>query len=280
MDKVRYMWYTTGMKNTTRILFKAILMSCASLQLANCAGRKVKDEAPKETIEVPQKVKTSVLIFQAVIAQNLQLLDRVLTKQYWDIFVGPLEVDIDLTDNNGKTALMHAAAKGNIAIIKRLLREKPDLGLRDFEGKTAVIHAYFHDRSAAVKLLSTVGKNEYSYWTVTTPKRSKAGNEYTGRLYFDKPDGQGVLKTTGHTYEGEFKMGKYHGKGTFVSPEGSYTGDFRDGKFHGNGVENFPDGIKYAGTYKNGNRHGSILITSPDGRSTVVEFVNGKAKGQ
>ncbi len=282
MDKVRFMSYTTGMKNTTRILAKAILMSCASLLLANCAGQNVKQDVKQEPAisprELPPKVKGAMMLFRAVDAQDLEILEGVLSQTHSDLFIGPYEVDINMPDSDGRTALMHAAAHGNIAIIKRLLRAKADVGLRDSEGKTAVIHAHFREKPEAVKLLSKVGKREYSYWTVTPPKSAEADNQYTGRLYFDKPDGQGVLKTKVFSYEGEFKMSKYHGKGTFVSAQGSYTGEFQDGNFHGKGAETFTDGSRYEGTFKNGKRHGPIRITTRDGRTVVVEFVNGKIK--
>ena len=52
----------------------------------------------------------------------------------------PLKVN--LKDNNGKTALMHAAISGSYQMVSLLLeREDVDVYIQDKNGETAIIHA-------------------------------------------------------------------------------------------------------------------------------------------
>ncbi|EFO60820.1 Protein 21.1 [Giardia lamblia P15] len=56
-------------------------------------------------------------------------------------------------DNQGMTALMHAARRGNISYLRGLLHL--EVGTRDLAGQTALMHAVFNNNLEAVKLLAS-----------------------------------------------------------------------------------------------------------------------------
>jgi ankyrin repeat protein len=62
--------------------------------------------------------------------------------------------NVNLTDNNGRTALMEAARAQNIAIIKLLISAKADVNMRDKRGATALDVAKSTGNTKAIQLIS------------------------------------------------------------------------------------------------------------------------------
>jgi ankyrin repeat protein len=62
--------------------------------------------------------------------------------------------DVNLKDNKGRTALMHAAAGKFVDAIPLLLAANADLRAKDAEGKTALDLARASKNQVAVELLS------------------------------------------------------------------------------------------------------------------------------
>jgi ankyrin repeat protein len=52
--------------------------------------------------------------------------------------------DVNALTEMGETAIFIAASKGNVAVVKELLRSSPDLSLRDHYGETVLhVAAYY-----------------------------------------------------------------------------------------------------------------------------------------
>ena len=65
-----------------------------------------------------------------------------------------LGVDLDVQNNNGKTAAMFASLKGHVESVKLLHEMKADLTLRDKDGSTAVHYAAVLGRTEMLKVMS------------------------------------------------------------------------------------------------------------------------------
>jgi ankyrin repeat protein len=64
------------------------------------------------------------------------------------------DVDVNLTDNEGKTALMYASRYvSNSKLLDLLLEKNPDLNVKDKEGKTALMYACVNGNTVLVNLL-------------------------------------------------------------------------------------------------------------------------------
>ncbi len=70
------------------------------------------------------------------------------------LFVGKDDSNINAQDNAGKTALMHAAAVGGSKIVKVLLKKGADSSLNDNKGKTAADYAEAGSQAKTVKRLT------------------------------------------------------------------------------------------------------------------------------
>ena len=66
-------------------------------------------------------------------------------------------IPVDTTDDDGETALMEAADKGNLAAVQILLRNGAQVNLKDHDGKTALMYAADEGRTAVVQLLLASG---------------------------------------------------------------------------------------------------------------------------
>jgi ankyrin repeat protein len=69
------------------------------------------------------------------------------------------EADVTVTDNQGRTALMHAASGKYVDAIPQLLAAGADLYARDNEGKTAFDIAKRSKNEVAEELLSAAMRN-------------------------------------------------------------------------------------------------------------------------
>ncbi|MBI5496887.1 MAG: ankyrin repeat domain-containing protein [Deltaproteobacteria bacterium] len=65
--------------------------------------------------------------------------------------------DVDAQDHDGMSALMIAAAGGQVALVRRLLEGRASLDLRDKAGRTAYAHALAAGQRGAVTLLEQAG---------------------------------------------------------------------------------------------------------------------------
>ena len=66
-------------------------------------------------------------------------------------------VAVDVTDDDGETALMEAADKGNLAAVKLLLKHGAQVNRKDEDGKTALMHAADEGRTPVVQALLEAG---------------------------------------------------------------------------------------------------------------------------
>ena len=67
--------------------------------------------------------------------------------------------DVNLKDNNGQTALMHAAYKGHVAIAKLLLENNADPNIEDSDSWTALKYAEEFGKKNVTKILRDVTSN-------------------------------------------------------------------------------------------------------------------------
>jgi uncharacterized protein len=61
--------------------------------------------------------------------------------------------DVNARDCDGDTALMLAAERGHIELVKVLLKNGADVNAENLNGETALMRAAENDRAAAVKIL-------------------------------------------------------------------------------------------------------------------------------
>ena len=77
-------------------------------------------------------------------------------------------VDLNAKDNNGSTALMHAASRGHVAVFKLLPDKGGDLDVKDNNCRTALMNAASHGFEVLIEWLL---KQEQT----RTPKTKRAG---------------------------------------------------------------------------------------------------------
>jgi ankyrin repeat protein len=70
------------------------------------------------------------------------------------LFIGKGAETLDMQDNSGKTALMHAAAAGANKIVKTLIKAGASIDTVDNEGNTASDHAQASGDAKTIKRLS------------------------------------------------------------------------------------------------------------------------------
>jgi len=73
------------------------------------------------------------------------------------LLVGTDASSIDAQDSRGRTALMHACSAGGRKIVKMLLKKGADASLTDSNGKTARDHAEAGGHAKCLKHLSKLG---------------------------------------------------------------------------------------------------------------------------
>jgi uncharacterized protein len=61
--------------------------------------------------------------------------------------------DVNVQDNEGATALMHAASNGHREVVEALLKAKANVNVKDKDGSTALIRASSYGRAELVKVL-------------------------------------------------------------------------------------------------------------------------------
>ena len=81
---------------------------------------------------------------------------------------------IDLQDKYGYTALMHAARRGHLAVVRRLLREGADTDLRTKGGRTALQLAELHqhpESAALIRAATSANKRRaLEHWRRAMPR--------------------------------------------------------------------------------------------------------------
>ena len=96
----------------------------------------------------PNNGRTAIM--QGIMRQN---------QNFWlRLLIESDEIDNNIQDNEGKTALMYAIERKNIELIEKLL-EKTDRSIRDNKGQTALDYAIETDSAALINLLTT-GKKQ------------------------------------------------------------------------------------------------------------------------
>ena len=65
-----------------------------------------------------------------------------------------LGVDLDVQENNGRTAAMLASSEGHVESVKLLHEMKADLTVRNKAGQTVVHCAAIRDQTEALKVMS------------------------------------------------------------------------------------------------------------------------------
>ena len=93
----------------------------------------------------------------ATIRKQNEIIERLLDKG----------ADANAKDNNGKTALMHAAFLGNLETMELLLNNNADTSIKCNCGKTALIYALENEQAGAANLLL-----DFIFNDTTFPKRS------------------------------------------------------------------------------------------------------------
>ncbi len=66
-------------------------------------------------------------------------------------------VTVDVTDDDGETALMEAADKGNLSAVQLLLKHGAQVNRKDKDGKTALMHAADEGHTPVVQALLAAG---------------------------------------------------------------------------------------------------------------------------
>jgi uncharacterized protein len=82
-------------------------------------------------------------LMAAVMSGNLTVIDKLIS----------LKAKLDLTDSQGKTALIYATFFNKNDIVKSLLKAGADVKLKDIEGKTAQDFANFNKNTELIILL-------------------------------------------------------------------------------------------------------------------------------
>jgi len=86
----------------------------------------------------------------------------------------------------------------------------------------------------------------------------QSGDEfYSGRWKFNKPEGQGYIRSSLSEYNGDIKNGYKHGQGIELFHNGDrYEGMYSNGKPEGQGTYAWTNGSIYKGEFKIGLRYG------------------------
>lgn len=119
--------------------------------------------------------------FQAAKNGNLEMMQKIIKR-----------IDVNIQDDTGQTALMLAADKGNINIVKFLLSDnKTDVTIKDIYGNTALIKGIFSNNEDIVKLILQASRTD-----VNTPNQrnvtplilaASRGNENIVKLLLNVP---------------------------------------------------------------------------------------------
>lgn len=77
----------------------------------------------------------------------------------WDMaeFLIGTGADVNLADNQGRTALMFAAMRGNLTILRMLVDRCADLNATDNVGRNSLAYAVIHDQNYSAKFLAKIG---------------------------------------------------------------------------------------------------------------------------
>jgi ankyrin repeat protein len=67
------------------------------------------------------------------------------------------QVDMEIQDNDGWTALMWAARNGHEGVVQRLLENQVDMEKQDNDGWTALMRAAWKGHEGVVQMLQAVG---------------------------------------------------------------------------------------------------------------------------
>ena len=82
------------------------------------------------------------------------------------IFVNETEININIQDENGNTALINASGKGNLEIADYLINNGADINHQNKSGLTAIMNAAEKNKFYAIKLLlsnnADVSKSDYT----------------------------------------------------------------------------------------------------------------------
>ena len=99
-------------------------------------AEKEAEEARRRDLRAQVEAMYGEKLTSAVDAGNIQLLEETLAED---------KGMVNATDSEGQTALHHACASGNLAIVKLLLKSKADCYLQDKSGWTVLHVAAFHN---------------------------------------------------------------------------------------------------------------------------------------
>ncbi len=226
----------------------------------------------------------------------------------------------DRDPGSGWTALHFACLRGNVQIVKELLKFDADVGVLDSPYCQTPLHIsskYAHAEVSRILVLAKADPSKTNMARKTplqvasseevkavllaainndasvmlpsasvrgpekTPESVKSGT-YTGRLVDGKISGPGILEyDDGSRFEGEWQNGQREGKGTHVSKDGeSYEGEWLKDTKHGHGLLQDSTGAEYLGEWINGKRQGRGKQMWATGAKYDGEFYNDMMHGQ
>ena len=100
--------------------------------------------------------------------------------------------DIDIQDNNGRTALMRASCHGHHQVVELILNEAPDIDIQDNNGWTALTLASHHGHHQVVELIlnksSNINIQNSDGWTALMSAIYNGHNQVVKLLLSKDPD--------------------------------------------------------------------------------------------
>ena len=226
----------------------------------------------------------------------------------------------DKDPGSGWTALHFACLRGNVQIVKELLKFSADVHALDSPYCQTPLHIsskYAHAEVSRILVLAKADPSKANMARKTPlqvamseevkavllaavnndasimlpsasagglrpPPEAKKTGTYTGRLEDGKIQGPGVLEyDDGGRFEGEWFDGKRHGKGSYVSKDGEiYEGEWSKDDKHGHGLLQDHTGAEYLGEWINGKRQGRGRQIWASGAKYDGDFYNDLMHGQ
>jgi uncharacterized protein len=123
---------------------KAVLIILIVLSgCRNTGGKKAGELTPVSGNSVITDTARNNLIFEASLNGQLSLVKNLLAEG----------TDVNIADEDGRTALMYASYNGHVELIKELIEKGASVNLQDSYGRTALMMASSGPYAAAVKML-------------------------------------------------------------------------------------------------------------------------------
>lgn len=150
---------------------------------ADSSLKNIQEETPQNGETVDEDfIDTSSLEFmkqeaeaQAAVDERLAEVDSELLEVLTSLDMDDLDLEKPVKEPDGGASRAHeAASSGDIAALKRLLKEGYDLSSTDEDGVTALQLAVGAGHTLALRIMATNGKGEFSHFT---PEESITGHQ-------------------------------------------------------------------------------------------------------